>query len=130
MQQFFCQIETNMRGIENRQVFIVGQMPRGERPPLFDNPYRGVPQFDLSDLTALQNVDGPQPYTTGRIYAPPNEHAVMPELPMHKSPYGTGVYDDPKPFPLAIDGAPVEGLEDDYRVPPARSVRARPDPSR
>lgn len=119
-----------MSGIESRQVFIVGKMPQGQIPQLFEKPYRGVPQFDLSDLKALQDTDGPQAYTSGRIYAPPHDPVTMPEIPVRSCPYGTGAYDDPQPFPSAIRGAPIEGLEDDHRVPLPRSVRARPDPSR
>ena len=119
-----------MSGIESRQVYIVGKMPQGQVPPLFEKPYRGVPQFDLSDLNVLQSSDGPQAYTTGRIYAPAHDPVSMPEIPVRSCPYGTGTYENPQPFPSAIHGAPIEGLEDDHRVPPARSVRARTDPSR
>ena len=130
MQQFFCQIETNMSGIKSRQVFIVGQMPQGEKPPLFEKPYRGVPQFDLADLDTLRETNGPQPYMSGRIYAPPHGHADLPQIPKRERPYDTGLFEDPQPYPLTISGAPVEGLEDDYRAPLPGSVRPRLDPSR
>lgn len=126
---FFCDIETNMQMVAGkREVLLVGRVPQADVPTLFQRPYRGVPQFDLHALNAMQNFEGPQPFVGGRLFAPPEQHARLAEIAVNACPYASTSAHEPRPLASHVDGAPVSDLEDGHRTPLKRAIAARERP--